>query len=239
MSATDGPGSLVNLRDLGGLPVVGGGHTRHGMLYRSDAPHEDDVDPEHVPHWPPATVVDLRMDREAERTPYSLEGAERVLHPLHEAAAPENIRDADLHALYGHILETAADRVAGAVAHVVTRPGPALVHCTAGKDRTGIVVASLLLSSGVAPDDVVADYVRTADNMQAVVERIARRAKPGGRPVNPQWLLTPAEAITGVVDALTTSAYGGPRDWLVAHGTPAGALDDWVGRFVEAEGSTA
>lgn len=226
--------SLVNLRDLGGLPVIGGGTTRHGMLYRSDAPHPGDTDPEHVAHWPPATVVDLRMEREAGRVPYELPGADRVLHPLHEAAAPENIQDSDLGDLYEHILETAADRVAGAVAHVVTRPAPALVHCTAGKDRTGIVIASLLLTAGVSAEDVIADYVRTGDNMDRVVERILKYPARTERPINPRWLLTPAEAITAVVAALTTSAHGDTRGWLVAHGAPGDALDDWVGRFVEA-----
>ncbi|WP_104107767.1 tyrosine-protein phosphatase [Nocardioides sp. 616] len=223
--------SLVNLRDLGGLPVIGGGETAHGMLYRSDAPHAGDLDPEHVPAWPPATVVDLRMAKEAGRVPYDLPGAERILHPLHEAAAPENIRDAELGDLYRHILDTAADRVASAAAHVVTRPAPALVHCTAGKDRTGIVVASLLLSAGVAPEDVIADYVKTEANMDAVTGRILRHLDPAKTPVNARWLLTPAEAMREVVDALTTSAHGDTAGWLVAHGTPADALADWVGRF--------
>ena len=227
--------SLVNLRDLGGLPVAGGGVTRHGVLYRSDAPHPGDADPEHVPHWPPATVIDLRMEREAERVGYTLPGVERVLHPLHEAAAPENVRDADLGALYRHILETVPERIAAAVGLVVARPAPALVHCTAGKDRTGIVVAALLLTSGVAPEDVIADYLRTGEHMDAVVRRIGRHAKPGAR-INPAWLLTPAEAMAEVVEALTGSAHGDTRGWLVAHGTPQDRLDEWVAGFVERPG---
>jgi len=41
------------------------------------------------------------------------------------------------------------------------------VHCAAGKDRTGIVVAALLLAAGVEPDSVVADSGRSRDGMQA------------------------------------------------------------------------
>ncbi len=227
--------SLVNLRDLGGLAAAGGKLTRYGMLYHSDAPHPGDADPEHVAQWPPATVIDLRMQREADRVPYELRGAQRVLHPLHEAAAPENIRDADLGVLYRHIIETAADRVAGAVGLIVTRPAPALLHCTAGKDRTGIVIAALLLSSGVSPEDVIGDYVSTTNNIGRVVERIMKYPPKSGRPINPQWLLTPAEAMVEVIAALTTSAHGDTKGWLVAHGTPADALDDWVGRFTEPE----
>jgi len=223
--------SLVNLRDLGGLHVVGGGRTNYGVLYRSDAPHPGDMDPEHISPWPPSTVVDLRMASEAERVPYEMV-VERVVHPLHESAAPENIRDGDLAELYCHILEAAADRVAGAVAHVVTGPAAALVHCTAGKDRTGIVVATLLLAAGVQPEEVIADYVRTGVNMTRVLERIMKYSADWIGPVNPLWLLTPTQAISEVVAAVTTSEHGDARGWLVAHGTPADPLDAWVESFV-------
>lgn len=230
----DGLTSLANLRDLGGLSVAGGGVTRKGRLYRSDAPHPGDSDPAHLAQWPPALVVDLRMEREAARLPYLVEGAERVLHPLHEDAAPENIRNAEIGALYTYILETAADRVAAAADLVVTRPGPALVHCTVGKDRTGIVIASLLLASGVVEKDVIADYVETDNNINAVVQRITRFHVSSGQPFNPDWLLTPADAMAKVVEALGSEEHGSARAWLVEHGTTEGALDDWVGRFVEA-----
>lgn len=226
---------LVNLRDLGGLPLVQGGQTRSGMLYRSDTPHQDDIDPDDVPHWPPATVVDLRMEREAELTPYELRGSERILYPLHAGAAPQNIRDKHIGVLYSHILDTAASRVAAAVDIVVTRPGPALVHCTAGKDRTGIVVASLLLSAGVAPDDVVADYVKTSEHVDKIVARIALRQDLTKYPISEAWLQTPAEAMAAVVTKLTSSEYGDAQAWLTEHGTNRDALDDWVGRFTEGE----
>lgn len=233
MATTDIDPGLVNLRDLGGLPVASGGLTRHGMLYRSDAPHEGDVDPMHVAGWPPSFVVDLRMEREAERTGYSWPEQTVVCpHPLHEAAAPENVRDADLAALYRFILDEVPDRVATAVAQVVRATPPTLVHCTAGKDRTGIVVAALLLAAGVSPDVVVEDYVRTAENMEAVVRRIRRRARKADRPVNPAWLLAPEEAIRPVVTRMYESPHGETRDWLAAHGTPAEHLDAWVERFV-------
>ncbi|MFP3381581.1 tyrosine-protein phosphatase, partial [Bacillus sp. SIMBA_069] len=54
---------------------------------------------------------------------------------------------------------------------------PVLVHCTAGKDRTGLVVALALLAAGVDREDVVADYAQTADNLagpwaDAMLERM-------------------------------------------------------------------
>ena len=54
---------LCNLRDVGGLPLVGGGTVREGVLFRGDAPMVGDEDPELQP-WPPASVIDLRSDDE-------------------------------------------------------------------------------------------------------------------------------------------------------------------------------
>jgi hypothetical protein len=63
------------------------------------------------------------------------------------------------------ILDKASEPVAALLAPVAAAEGPALVHCAAGKDRTGIVVAALLLAAGVEPDSVVADSGRSRDGM--------------------------------------------------------------------------
>lgn len=54
---------LCNLRDVGGLPLVGGGAVHDGVLYRGDAPMVGDQDPEQRP-WPPGSVIDLRSPEE-------------------------------------------------------------------------------------------------------------------------------------------------------------------------------
>jgi hypothetical protein len=51
---------LVNLRDVAGVRLAGGGTVPAGVLYRSDAPYPGDAAPQTVPVWPPATVIDLR-----------------------------------------------------------------------------------------------------------------------------------------------------------------------------------
>ncbi len=227
---TDG---LVNLRDLGGLPLEQGGTTRAGVLYRSDAPYPGDEVPRHVSAWPPATVVDLRTAKEVVRGGYQWHGSTRVLHhPLHEAAVPGQVRDGgDLGELYTFILDTVPERVARLVSVVAGAPdGAVLVHCAAGKDRTGIAVAALLLAAGVPPEAVVADYVATQANMEALLRRWSEREVYDGRPLPQGWLQAPEEAITLVVDRFVGWS-GGVAGWLQAHGASPADLARWRRRM--------
>lgn len=236
-------GGLVNLRDVGGLPLTGGGATRRGVLYRGDASYVGDMAPTTVSIWPPAHVVDLRTEREASKTAFEWP-AGTVLHrsPLHEAAVPENIRaEGDIASLYRFILDEVPDRVAAA-SDVVTRAstGPVLVHCAAGKDRTGIVIAALLLSAGVEPAAVVADYVATAANMAALEQRWRKLGvrHANSAPLPWGWLLAPAEAMASVVERFTDHP-GGAAGWLIDHGAGAEALDTFRNRLTAPTGERA
>lgn len=228
---------LVNLRDLGGLPIVGGGVTRHGVLYRGDASYSGDLAPLTVAIWPPKVVIDLRTEREAARMPYTWPERTQVLsNPLHEAAVPENIRTGGgVARLYAHILDEVPERVAGAVDLVTTAPvGPVLLHCAAGKDRTGIVVAALLLAAGVEQEAVIADYAATAVNMAALERRWLDKGvrNEHSRPLPDGWLLAPAASMATVVERLTAHPCG-VVGWLVANGASRTALDAWTTRLAE------
>ena len=165
---------LANLRDLGGLPLVSGGNTQPGVLLRSDAPYAGDLAPADLSDgigWPPAAVIDLRSERERRRTPYPWPAGVAVAHDLHEAGDVAVNGGLGLLASYQAILTTAAARVT-AVPGLLATDGPTLIHCAAGKDRTGIVVAVLLLLAGVEPEAVVADYLLTGPRMAGVIARL-------------------------------------------------------------------
>jgi hypothetical protein len=211
----------ANLRDVGGLALASGGVTRSGVLYRSDALYPRDEVPLPLPGWPPAVVVDLRSELEREHAgTFPWPAATRAHHvPLMGEAAPQ-LLDRPLRDLYRDMLGASGPLIAQVAAIVAAAPGPALVQCTAGKDRTGVVIAIILLAVGADPGDVVADYTATAANMPGVLPRMAARLgweMPLFADLPPLLREAPAEAIATVID-IVSRAPGGAAGWLAGHG---------------------
>ncbi len=231
--ATAGPNGtpgLQNFRDVGGMAASPDRQIQRGVLYRSDAPHGGDPPPPGVA-WPPSTVVDLRSLAEAgERHPLTGPASEIHSIPLMAEAgiarlaeAPPEL-DEGVAALYRRTLANVGPSFASVARLIGSSTGPTLVHCTAGKDRTGLVIAVILAAAGVAREDIIADYVCTQANMPGVLERIA--ATPGLEDgpalvqrvaeVQPEILTAPADAIAAALDVIDES--GGAELWLTHHG---------------------
>ena len=120
--------------------------------------------------------------------------------------------------LYLGFLAERADSVLAALRMIAHREGATLVHCTAGKDRTGTVVALALADAGVEREAIVADYAASADHFDELMKRLG--ASTGTR----ELALAAAvrhrpKAVTmeRFLDALTKEA-GGVRPWLAVHG---------------------
>lgn len=75
--------------------------------------------------------------------------------------------------MYLRMVEVAAPQLVTALNVIAYTPGTAAFHCAAGRDRTGVVAAMLLLALGAADDDIVADYALTGGNMVAIMQRTA------------------------------------------------------------------
>jgi hypothetical protein len=130
--------------------------------------------------------------------------------------------------LYHSLLDRLPEQLASLIGIAARSDKPVLVHCMAGKDRTGVAVAVLLLAGDVEPEDVVADYTTTAANMSALFRRLASLGLHSR--VNPETdakiLGAPAQAITLVIEHLL-SWPGGPQAWAESHGSPAEDVERW------------
>jgi protein-tyrosine phosphatase len=100
-----------------------------------------------------------------------------------------------------------------------------LVHCSAGKDRTGVVVAVMLSAVGVVSDEVVADYAHTRDDLEPMLAQLrtldAYRARLDELP---EESLTAEPRTMEVFLARLDEEYGGARAYLERHGIGADLL---------------
>lgn len=233
-TTTAGP---VNLRDLGGLPLVGGGTTHPRVLYRGDAFYPGDSAPHQVDTWPPEVVIDLRSGEEMDRVGYRWPPGPVVhRHSLFDAAAPDREIPNTLREIYSAMVRDRGHRIAETIAFAAHADGPVLVHCAVGKDRTGVVVAVLLLAAGVEPWAVTNDYLATKPNLPMLRERLRSKIHKGiersqtPAPVARGLFAVSPDAIAEVVN-IVTSWPGGPAAWLSDHGASRADIDLWRRRF--------
>jgi protein-tyrosine phosphatase len=170
----------LNFRDLGGYPTRDGRRVRWRRLYRSDALHL--LTPADVAclrdQLRVGDVIDLRSTAELDaegQGPLAREPVRFHHLPLFDGealasgAAAAAATLADRYVLLAEYAQAAIGRVLVTVAEA---PGPAVYHCAAGKDRTGVVSAVVLGLLGVPDEVIVADYVATRDSLDAIVERL-------------------------------------------------------------------
>jgi hypothetical protein len=179
--------------------------------------HKDRAPDEIV--WPPDLVIDLRSANESDDIhPLARGGARIVNLPLLSALRPGTAPPESLAGLYLLLLEHASMYLVELVREVSTARGTTLIHCAAGKDRTGVSIALLLRLVGVSREDVVADFLETKRAEQAIGSRL--RKLPGRHhraALPPEFLAVPVEAIEGVLDVWDAHD-GGVEGWFVSIG---------------------
>lgn len=232
--------NLVNVRDLGALPTTDGHSTQAGVLYRSDAPYPSDQLPSSLPVWPPEVVIDLRSHGEYTGAHPWADHSKVVQMPILRDAAvvtdvepPTTQNTKRLEKIYNDILSAHPERLAQVVTLAARGAGPVHIHCAAGKDRTGVTVAILLLAAGVRTESIISDYTATGQNMDALITRLealGRRKADAPRPAV-SMLAAPAHLIEMVIDRV--SGTRGVDHWLAQHGCPRDATEIWRRRFVD------
>jgi protein-tyrosine phosphatase len=184
-----------NFRDVGGYAGPDGRTVRWGRLYRSDSLHR--IDREQFGALGVRTVVDLRRPGEVERdgrVPAYDGLAYRHIHPEHDEwepyDGPETLEQY-LADRYADLAGTGVDGI-GTALRVIADPdaAPVVVHCVAGKDRTGIVCGLTLSLLGVPDTDVAADYALSTQASQRFHAWV-RETLPDEAEIPPPYLASP------------------------------------------------
>ncbi|MCH9719159.1 MAG: tyrosine-protein phosphatase [Actinomycetia bacterium] len=239
---------LPNARDLGGHRGASGQQVKSSWVLRSAAP----TTAEHsaaISQLAIGTVVDFRTNAERTGQPLTVPANVKTVHldiladepddapaSLGRLAAgsppadpdsitPDLTRGIMLDAYRTFALRPGArQRYSQLLASLVTpSTGPMLLHCTAGKDRTGWATALILLSLGVDRDDVMADYLASAHEVAVLLEPIRRKvAEQGGNVDAVDMVLSVREEYLDTALTAMTEEYGSLSQYLTAGlGLPA------------------
>lgn len=192
---------------------------RTGVEVAADGPgpmtREPAVRIEHLSLYPEAgKETDVAAAEAASRN-------EQVLLPW-QSRADERDADAERKGasdIYLRYLDDRADSVLAALRMIATTDGATIVHCAAGKDRTGVVVAVALAEVGVPADAIAADYARSAERIEGIYRRLGRRQTYASDVAgfDPDRHRPRAETMQRLLAAID-ERYGGVGAWLRSNG---------------------
>ncbi len=178
--------TVPNLRDIGGIMTTSGSRVRLGLVYRSEAVLDPDpVDADTLSRARIALICDLRGASERARAPnhwWRSQGVRLVeLDILADIRGSAAIWDelrtdptfdgafSTMTRVYRELPNAAAPHLGIVAREVATGNLPVLIHCTAGKDRTGFLMAALLRLLGVSDAAIMEDYLASAGQLNQVV----------------------------------------------------------------------
>jgi protein-tyrosine phosphatase len=203
----------VNFRDLGGYATDDGLRTRWRVLFRADGLSElTEPDLATMRELGIRTVVDLRSGQEVEQSRFNVDAHPVTFHhyPFIKALPdPEEFARAPgfLGTQYTEMLDGAAPQIIGALSALATPDAfPAVFHCTAGKDRTGLLSALVLSLLGVPEETVVADYALSGAAMARLRAKLTVKYPDG------KTLITDSDALFSADPANMVALFAHLRD---------------------------
>lgn len=222
----------VNFRDIGGYRNRQGQTVVWGKVFRSDSLHlmTDEDNCQVYQTLGVVTLIDLRNSSEAQRDGYSssLPTTANYQHkPFLEQHGIKTFKPGDdpaarLADIYLWILANSGHLISEAL-NTLAEEGllPALFHCTAGKDRTGVLAAIILGILDVDEEQIMADYLLTNQTMDRLYPLL--RSIPGNEERPRASFEAPPKAMEAMLSALAND-YGGAQEYALSHGVSAATI---------------
>ncbi len=208
-----------NIRDLGGYESRIGAQTRWHRLLRADSPHNLSAEARaELLKLGVKTVIDLRNADELEQSPNPLanhDGVKYLNVPLFAGLSRAGTQPSNLIQIYQTALEHSQEEFRTVLRQVAQSDGVTLFHCTAGKDRTGLIAALILGALEVSDDQIIEDYALTSSYIQPLLETLREEAIAKGYSL--AWynqLLTSEPSTMQNTLAHLQTQYGGAQGYL-------------------------
>lgn len=220
-----------NIRDLGGYASQTGGTTQWRRILRGEALHPlTEESRAELVDGNLSLVIDLRGPHETGLVAHPFADHTSVAYRnivLFDALSPIALAEQpfDMAQRYCEALDRCGTRFAEVFRSIIeAEPGIVLFHCTAGKDRTGVVAAMLLALSGVSHEDIAADYALTA-SADGLIDQLRQRAlAAGGDPDHVERMLASDAATIETFLAHLDTVHGGIEKYLNAIGLTASEI---------------
>ena len=226
-----------NVRDMGGLPVAGGGAIRPGALIRADS--LDRLDPDGLLAFAEhevSLILDLRNEAEADVRPHPFADDPRyrlvpLIDPRRERTR-DRTADRTLGMIYSGSLDRNARCIVDGVAAIADAPaGGVVVHCAVGKDRTGMIVALVLSALGVPENEIAQDYELSADCLREEFDEVIASLDEREKARIVERMSSRAETILQLLGH-ARDHYGGAEGYLLAHGLGSDRLQRLRDRLI-------
>lgn len=228
-----------NVRDTGGYPADNGVTCQNALL-RADSLHKlTNTDQDILMVRGLRTVIDLRHSTETDVAPNVFEQSSTVTYLqmlVFEVQPDVSSAVVDLPTIYRYIVDSCQTSLLKTLQSIARAPeGAVLVHCTAGKDRTGVVTALALSAVGVPREFIVTDFAMTTEAMNRLRPRLLANAtlSPEALKHLEKMLGSEPDLMDDLLDYLDVK-YGGVDAYLTHIGFSSNDRDLLRNRLIQA-----
>ena len=226
-----------NVRDLGGYPVQEGKTTKYKSFLRADSlANLTGDDRKYLYDYGVRLVIDLRAEAETQRNP---DAVDRQVMEYMNIPLLDNVQSSflqgkmpsDMSEMYIRLVEDSKTTLAAIFRKLAGAEGCALYHCTAGKDRTGIVTMLLLKLAGVDDKSIIDDYSVTEKYMQPVFLEQQKMIQSAGIEV-PDFVFQSKSSFMQKLMQYMYRHYETAEDYLLQAGLSAHTVEQLKGKLV-------